>query len=70
MDEPTIPDRVRSALALRRVDVGAASVHLGLSKSAMSRRMTGEVDFSATELQKIAELAAVPVSSLYGEGAA
>lgn len=67
MNQPTIQDRVRSALALRRVDLTGVATHLGISKSAMSRRLTGDVDFSAIELQSVAELLDVPVSSLYGE---
>jgi transcriptional regulator with XRE-family HTH domain len=70
MSQPTIADRVRGALATRRLNQEQAGEAIGLSQKAMSRRLTGEVEFSATELQRIAELAGVPIASLYGEGAA
>jgi transcriptional regulator with XRE-family HTH domain len=67
MSQPTIADRVRGALATRRLTQEQAGDAVGLSQKAMSRRLTGEVEFSVTELQKLAELAGVPVSTLYGE---
>jgi transcriptional regulator with XRE-family HTH domain len=67
MSQPTIADRVRSALALRRFTQERAGEEIGLTQKAMSRRLTGEVEFSASELQKLAGLLDVPVSSFYGE---
>lgn len=43
---------------------------LGLSQPAVSRRLSGEVDFSATELTKLAALLNVPVATFFGERAA
>lgn len=67
MSQPTIPDRVRGALAVRRLTQEQAGAEIGLTQKALSRRLTGEVEFSVTELQKLAELTGVPVASLYGE---
>lgn len=67
MSPTTIADRVRSALALRRFTQERAGEEIGLTQKAMSRRLTGEVEFSASELQRLAELLDVSVASLYGE---
>lgn len=52
---------------LRRATQQDAGDKLGLSQRAMSRRLTGEVEFSATELEKLASMLEVPVSSFFGE---
>jgi transcriptional regulator with XRE-family HTH domain len=67
MSQPTIADRVRSALVLHRVTQQQAGAELGMNQRAVSRRLNGEVEFSATELQKLAGLLGVPVSFFYGE---
>lgn len=58
---------VRAEVARRRIRQGAIAERLGMDQRAVSRRLLGEVEFSATELQAVAELVGVPISSLYGE---
>ncbi len=63
----TVADNVRAEATRKNLsnqEVGAA---LGLSEAATSRRMRGHVEFSASELQQVAGLLGVPVSTLYGE---
>lgn len=40
---------------------------LGLAQTGVSRRLTGRIDFSASELAKLASLLNVPVSTFFGE---
>lgn len=67
MSPTTTGDRVRSALALRRLTQEQAGEQIGLTQKAMSRRLTGEVQFSAAELEQLAQLLDVPVASFFGQ---
>lgn len=58
---------VRAEVARRRLRQAAIAEHLELDQRAVSRRLLGQVDFSVPELQALAELLEVPVSSLCGE---
>lgn len=55
---------VRAELARRGLTQEQAGSAIGLTQKAMSRRLTGTVDFSATELHKLADLLGVPVGDL------
>lgn len=48
---------------LRQIDVAEA---LGLNQRAVSRRLTGQVEFSATELHALAHLLDTSVDALLG----
>lgn len=57
--------------ALRRRDdmqTKQLAEKLGYNRMSFHRRMTGEVEFRESELQRIAELFDVPVGFLFGEG--
>jgi transcriptional regulator with XRE-family HTH domain len=54
-------------MVLHRTTQQTAADELGLTQRAISRRLTGEVDFSANELEKLAKLLAVPVGTFFGE---
>lgn len=58
---------VRAELARRRMKQGDVAEVLGLTQSAMSRRLVGEVEFTVTELRKLADALQVPASTLLGE---
>lgn len=58
---------VRAEVARRRIRQTAIAEHLGLNQQQVSRRLNGQVELTATELQRLAELLEVPVGSLYGE---
>jgi transcriptional regulator with XRE-family HTH domain len=59
-----VADEVRAALARRRISQSALGVELGLSQSAVARRLTGEVPFDVAELSQIASFLEVPIASL------
>lgn len=61
---------VRAEVARRRIRQADIAGHLSIDQRAVSRRLLGHVEFSASELQKLAELLEVPVSALYGEASA
>lgn len=58
------PVRLRQLLIERRIRENAIADLLGISSSGMSRRMTGVMEFRASELQKIAAYIEVPVEQL------
>lgn len=68
MQDTSVAANIRAELARRRVSARTAAAELGLTQSALSRRLRGHVDFSASEVQTIATFLGVAVSSLYGEG--
>lgn len=43
---------------------------LGISQQAVSRRLSGDVEFTAGELEKIASFLDVPVAKFFGEARA
>jgi transcriptional regulator with XRE-family HTH domain len=62
-----IAEEVRAAIARKRVTQIKIATALGLSQSGVSRRLSGETDFTATEMGALATILGVPVGTLYGE---
>lgn len=58
---------VRAEAARRRVSQAQIAQHLGLDRSAVSRRLSGKTEFSSSELARISDLLEVPVAELFGE---
>jgi transcriptional regulator with XRE-family HTH domain len=58
---------VRAELARARTHGTAAGAVLGLSQSSMSRRLSGEVEFTASELLRLAKWLDVPAARLLGD---
>ena len=69
-DASTTAATVRAEMARRRVPQIKLAQHLGLSQTAISRRMSGETDFTVTELQAVAALLDVPAGDLLGAASA
>lgn len=68
IQHPTsLPDTVRAELARRHIPRAAVLEALGLTSSAFSRRMVGDVEFSVGEVQQLARLLELPVGHLLGE---
>lgn len=63
-------DNVRAEMARRRVPQIEVAQLLGLSQTAVSRRLNGGTDFSVRELIAVAGLLGVPASTLLGEDVA
>lgn len=61
---------IRAEMARRSVRQIALAKHLGLSQTAVSRRLNGETEFSVAELVAVAGLLGVPAASLLGDVAA
>lgn len=59
-------DAVRAELARARRSQGDAAKQLNLSQPAMSRRLTGEVDFTVAEIRSLADWLGIPVAALIG----
>jgi transcriptional regulator with XRE-family HTH domain len=58
---------VRAELARRGISHRDAAQALGLTQSAASRRMRGDVEFSLSEVEQLAALLEIPVTELLGE---
>lgn len=70
MSELPIADvaaNVRAEVARRRLRQSEIAEALELDQRAVSRRLLGYVEFSASELQKLAGLLDVPAATLLGE---
>lgn len=61
----SIAANVRAAAARKRISQSTIAGHLGLNQQQVSRRLLGQVEFRATELQAIADLFDVSIESLY-----
>lgn len=59
--------QVRARMILSQVGQAEMAEALGLSQSAVSRRLTGEVPFDVTEIVAAAKLLSVPSSVLVDE---
>lgn len=70
MTDQTIAEEVRAAMARKQVSQASMANLLGITPSAMSRRLKGRIGFSAVQIAKIASHLEVEVSALYGEKAA
>ena len=60
-----IAANVRAEMARRRLRGAGLAAELGLSKDAMSRRLTGDVPFSALEVRRLAQILRVSMESLF-----
>jgi energy-converting hydrogenase Eha subunit A len=56
---------VRAEMARQRVSQQPIADALGISRQALSRRMTGEIPFDVAELESIAGFLGVPVSRFW-----
>lgn len=61
---------VRAEMARRSKSQTYVATLLGLSQTAVSRRLSGDVDFSASELAMIADDFGTQVGTFFGEVAA
>ena len=59
-----VASEVRAAMARKRVKQNQLAEALGLHQSAISRRLSGEIEFSITDLVAIAKLLDVPLADL------
>lgn len=66
----SLPDRVRGLAAERRWTQDAIGQTLGITRQAVRRRLRGQVEFTASEMQKLATAFDVPISALFGEALA
>lgn len=60
----TVDERVRALAAARRASQETLGQVLGISQQAVSRRLSGQVDFRLAELQTLATYFDVPVEHL------
>ena len=65
----TLAAAVRAEIAREGRRPGELAKHLGVTPAYVSRRMRGHVEWSGSELHRIAEWLDVPVSRLHGEAA-
>lgn len=61
---------VKAEMARRSMSQMQVAALLGLSQTAVSRRLNGDVDFSASELSTLAREFSIPVGVFFGEVAA
>ena len=66
----TVAADVRAELARANVSRPEAARRLGMSREALYRRLRGEVSFTVAELEVLAELVGVPVTSFMRQQAA
>lgn len=59
----TVSAAVRAEMARKTVKQRAVAERLGISQTQVSRRLSGRVAFNVDELQTIAELLGVPVTT-------
>lgn len=55
---------VRAEMARRQVTQATLAAALGVTQQAVSRRLRGDVDFTVSELQAVADVLEVPVADL------
>lgn len=67
MTPPDIAGTVRAELARQRKSRQALQERIGISRTTMRRRLTGELPFTATELLIIADFLGMTASELLGE---
>lgn len=61
---------VRAEMARRNVRQITVAKRLGISQAAISRRLSGETEFSVAELLQVADLLGVTAAHLLGEDVA
>jgi transcriptional regulator with XRE-family HTH domain len=64
MQTVDVASEVRAAIARKRVKQNALAAALGLSQPAISRRLSGDIEFSITELTATAQLLNIPLGDL------
>lgn len=64
---PSTGDRVRGALATKRIKQAEAAAVIELSQSQLSKRLSGRVAWRDGEIEKIADLCGVTVDQLTGK---
>lgn len=57
---------IRAGLARRRLTQAQLATALGLSRTAVHRRLRGEVDMTLNELRATAQLIGIPVTDIVG----
>lgn len=62
-----ISGEIRAALARRGIKRVQLEEALGLSRGGVARRLTGETEFTASQVRVVAALAKTPISALFGE---
>lgn len=60
----SVAENVRLAMRRKRKTQADMAVVLGFTRQAVSRRLTGQTDFSVTELQRIADFLEVSAADL------
>lgn len=65
-----VGDRVKAEMERQSIRQSAVAKRLGMSQGAVSRRIVGVVPFDVAELEKLARLLDVPVTSFLAEEAA
>lgn len=63
----SVAAEVRAHMGRQRMTQTALATHMGVSQGYISRRLTGEVPFTVTELDEIARILTVPISDLLPE---
>lgn len=66
MTTQTIAAEARAVLARERTKQSDVAEALGLSRSQLSRRLSGQISFSAEEIAHLAQFAGVPVGQFFG----
>jgi transcriptional regulator with XRE-family HTH domain len=66
----SVAEEARAAIARQRIRQSTIAEALNLSQASVSRRLSGDVDFTSTELRKLADLLGMPVGAFFGEVAA
>jgi len=61
-----VAGEVRAHLARQRISGRQAAVRLGWTAPYLSRRLTGEIPFNVADLEAIAHLLGIPVTSFFG----
>lgn len=67
--EPDTGAAVRNAMKRARVSQRDLAAHLRISQAAVSRRVSGSVEFTVSQLRAVAVIVDVPVEALMGEPA-
>jgi transcriptional regulator with XRE-family HTH domain len=65
-----VASNIRAEMARRKRTHAQLAAALGITRSSMHRRMTGELPLDVDELHKVAAFLGVPVATLLGEGVA
>lgn len=68
-DRP-IESKIKDELDKAGISGRALAVKLGTSTAYVARRLSGEVEMSVSDVERIAEVLSVPVGAFFGEVAA